>query len=57
MDRRRDGIVRSTCTLCSDGCGVLVHMKDGRPVRVEGDPTTRPARVRSACAAPLPSRS
>jgi anaerobic selenocysteine-containing dehydrogenase len=38
MDRRADGIVRSTCTLCSDGCGVLVHMKDGRPVGVEGDP-------------------
>ena len=38
MDPRRDGIVRSTCTLCSDGCGVLVHLQDGRPVRVEGDP-------------------
>jgi len=37
MIQRQDVVVRSTCTLCSSGCGVLVHLEDGRPVRVEGD--------------------
>jgi anaerobic selenocysteine-containing dehydrogenase len=37
LTQRRDGIIRSTCTLCSSGCGVLVHLEDGRPLRVEGD--------------------
>lgn len=32
------GIVRSTCELCNEGCGVLIHMSGGKPVRVEGDP-------------------
>jgi anaerobic selenocysteine-containing dehydrogenase len=30
--------IRSTCGLCWQGCGVLIHMEDGKPVRVEGDP-------------------
>src|SRR4030065_380276 len=34
-----DEILRSTCDLwCGSGCGVLGHMKDGKPVKVEGDP-------------------
>jgi anaerobic selenocysteine-containing dehydrogenase len=33
-----DTVVRSTCELCSLGCGVLIYMKDDRPIRVEGDP-------------------
>lgn len=33
-----DEMVRSTCELCLAGCGVLIHMKDGKPVKVEGDP-------------------
>ena len=31
-------IVRSTCALCYALCGVLIHMENGKPVRVEGDP-------------------
>ncbi|MDP2917596.1 MAG: molybdopterin-dependent oxidoreductase, partial [Dehalococcoidia bacterium] len=31
-------IIRSTCELCNSGCGVLVYTRDGRPIRVEGDP-------------------
>ncbi|MDP2917760.1 MAG: molybdopterin-dependent oxidoreductase [Dehalococcoidia bacterium] len=31
-------VVKSTCELCNSGCGVLVYMKDGKPVRVAGDP-------------------
>ncbi|MBW1774892.1 MAG: molybdopterin-dependent oxidoreductase [Deltaproteobacteria bacterium] len=34
----QDGTVRSTCDLCARGCGVLIHMLDGKPVKVEGDP-------------------
>ncbi len=34
----RDKVVKSTCRLCSAGCGVLVHIDNGQVVRVEGDP-------------------
>ncbi len=30
--------VRSTCGLCYAGCGILIHKKGGKPVRIEGDP-------------------
>ncbi len=30
--------IRSTCGLCYAGCGILVHMVDGKPVKIEGDP-------------------
>ena len=33
-------IIRSTCNFCQIGCGVLVHIKDGRVVKVEGDPAS-----------------
>ncbi len=33
-----DKIVRSACAMCTAGCGVLIHMQDGKPVKVEGDP-------------------
>jgi anaerobic selenocysteine-containing dehydrogenase len=33
-----EGMVRSTCEFCDQGCGVLVHIADGRPVEVTGDP-------------------
>ena len=32
-----DGVVRSTCGICQIGCGVLVHVNNGRVIRVEGD--------------------
>jgi len=31
-------IVKSTCGFCYAGCGVLIHMQDGKPVKIEGDP-------------------
>ena len=37
-ETRTEGIVRSHCRICHGGCGVLVHMKDGRVIRIEGDP-------------------
>lgn len=36
---KEDGVVPSVCSLdCPDQCGLLVHKKDGRIVKVEGDP-------------------
>lgn len=34
----KENIIKSACDLCSAGCGVLIHLKDNKPVRVEGDP-------------------
>jgi len=31
-------VVRSHCRICHGGCGVLVHVKDGKVIRIEGDP-------------------
>ena len=31
-------IVKSTCGLCYAGCGILIHLEDGKPIRIEGDP-------------------
>jgi anaerobic selenocysteine-containing dehydrogenase len=31
-------LVKTTCQLCLAACGMLVHLEDGRPVRIEGDP-------------------
>jgi anaerobic selenocysteine-containing dehydrogenase len=31
--------VRSTCDLCGVGCGVLIELENGEPVKVKGDPT------------------
>lgn len=38
----RDGVEihRSVCHLCHGGCGMLLHVKDGRLVAVEGDDTS-----------------
>jgi len=32
--------VQSTCDICHRGCGVVVHIKEGQPVKVEGDPVS-----------------
>ena len=31
-------VIRSNCRGCHGGCGVLVHLKDGRIIKLEGDP-------------------
>ena len=33
-----DGLIRSTCGFCQIGCGMLVHVDNGRVIKVEGDP-------------------
>ena len=30
--------IRSTCGLCYAGCGILVHMNKGKPIKITGDP-------------------
>ena len=31
-------VIRSTCLHCPGSCGVLIHMDNGKPVKIEGDP-------------------
>lgn len=31
-------ILRTTCGICQIGCGALVHLDHGRPIKIEGDP-------------------
>jgi anaerobic selenocysteine-containing dehydrogenase len=31
-------IIRSTCGMCFSGCGVRVHIAEGKVVKVKGDP-------------------
>ncbi|MBW1800963.1 MAG: molybdopterin-dependent oxidoreductase [Deltaproteobacteria bacterium] len=38
MQLTGDRIVRSTCGLCGIGCGVLVHIRDQKVAKIEGDP-------------------
>ncbi|MDO9122829.1 MAG: molybdopterin-dependent oxidoreductase, partial [Deltaproteobacteria bacterium] len=30
--------IRTACRSCHGGCGVIAHVKDGRVIKVEGDP-------------------
>ncbi len=47
-------VIKTTCEFCIDGCGVLVHMSNGKPVRVEGDPDY-PVNKGALCAKALAS--
>ncbi len=39
LPRMRNGVVRGACPHdCPDTCAMLVHVRDGRAVRVQGDP-------------------
>jgi len=31
-------VVKSTCGICQIGCGILVHVENGRVTKIEGDP-------------------
>lgn len=42
-------ILRSTCGICEGGCGVLVHLVNGKPVKIEGDPDN-PVSLGALCA-------
>ncbi|MEE8414382.1 MAG: molybdopterin-dependent oxidoreductase [Dehalococcoidales bacterium] len=47
-DSNEEKIVKSYCRSCHGGCGVLVSVRDGRIVRIEGDPES-PASRGSMC--------
>ncbi|MFC1965450.1 molybdopterin-dependent oxidoreductase [Chloroflexota bacterium] len=34
----KEQVIKSNCRGCHGGCGVLVHVKDGRITKIEGDP-------------------
>lgn len=38
MENSSEKIVKSVCSMCYSGCGVLVHVKEGRVIKIEGDP-------------------
>jgi len=41
MAHRQTGaeqVFKSTCRMCHGGCSTLVHVRDGRIVKIEGDP-------------------
>lgn len=38
MGRGNEVVVKSVCRMCHGVCGVLVHMRDGKVVKVTGDP-------------------
>ncbi|MBW2119373.1 MAG: molybdopterin-dependent oxidoreductase [Deltaproteobacteria bacterium] len=33
-----DSVVKSHCRMCHGGCGVLIYLKDGKVVKIAGDP-------------------
>jgi len=35
-----NGQVTSTCGLCPGCCGILIHMENGKPIKIEGDPNS-----------------
>ncbi len=49
-----DRVVKSTCGLCAIGCGILVHIKGSKVVKVEGDPKN-PLNKGTLCAKGLAS--
>ena len=44
--RHGDRVVRTICQECRNGCGMYVHVEDGRAVRVEAAPDSRGASQR-----------
>ena len=38
MKINKNGEIKTYCSICPKGCGIIIHMKEGRPSKVEGDP-------------------
>lgn len=34
----KNGVVSSVCSICYAGCGVLIHLQDGKILKIEGNP-------------------
>lgn len=54
MGTGEEQVIRSHCRLCHGACGVLVHIRDGVVVKIEGDPESPMSRG-SLCAKGLAS--
>ncbi|MFC2020768.1 molybdopterin-dependent oxidoreductase [Chloroflexota bacterium] len=37
-ESHKENVIKSYCRNCHGGCGVLVHVKEGRIINIEGDP-------------------
>src|ERR1700741_2986945 len=35
---KKNGRIRSACSLCQNFCGLIAYVEDGRVVKLEGDP-------------------
>lgn len=47
--RKKDGVFPSVCSLdCPDQCGLLVHKKNGKIMKIDGDPN-HPVTMGSIC--------
>ncbi|GAJ08322.1 unnamed protein product, partial [marine sediment metagenome] len=38
MPNSNKQIVKTVCSMCYCGCGVLAHVKDGKVIKIKGDP-------------------
>ncbi len=57
IDRRTGAtVLKSSCWNCNNGCDALVYVKDGRVLKIEGDPSS-PTTRGVLCAKGLASRS
>ena len=41
-----DGVFKSACRMCHGGCGVFVHVQEGKVVKIEGNPDSPASRGR-----------
>ena len=48
MNQTADDIIQTTCGMCFSCCGILVHVKKGRAVKIVGDPQS-PVNKGSIC--------
>jgi thiosulfate reductase / polysulfide reductase chain A len=45
-DRNASRVYKSACRMCHGGCGVLVHVENGKVVKIEGNPDSPASRGR-----------
>ena len=38
MNHHNDQIFKSVCRICHGGCGAILHVRNGRLIKVKGDP-------------------
>ena len=38
QEKEDERVFRSACRMCHGGCGVLIHVKNDKIIKIEGDP-------------------